>query len=153
LKLIFKQKGQVKPAPNLNLKQKQLFQIYMTIQNNTQKTELKTNKITIGESYKYVSAYAINGIEELQNLLLATQYFNNLTFEQTVCGEVMSWIMWTSHIELILEEIDEKEEEPTVGEAVRSQKTQDEKQLYTLLENLLEAMEEAEIEFILIDRS
>jgi hypothetical protein len=112
----------------------------MNTQNNDTK---KTNKITIGESYKYVSSCVIDGIEDLENLLISTDYFNNLSFEQGMGGEVFSWIMWTSHIELILEEIDEKEED----------KTQDEKQLYSLLENLLEAMEEAEIEFILINRS
>jgi hypothetical protein len=111
----------------------------MTIQNNDIKTE---NKITIGESYKYVSSCVIDGIEDLENLLISTDYFNNLSFEQGMGGEVFSWIMWTSHIELILEEIDEKEEQTT-----------DEKELYTLLENLFEAMEEAEIEFILINRS
>ncbi len=70
----------------------------MTIQNNDTKTEI--NKITIGESYKYVSSCVIDGIEDLENLLISTDYFNSLSFEQTVCGEVMSWIMWTSHIEL-----------------------------------------------------
>ena len=100
------------------------------------------NKITIGEPYKYISSHAIDGIEDLESLLLSTQYFQNLTFEQEMGGEVMSWIMWIGHIEGILEEIEEREE-----------KTQDETQLVSLPEALLNTMQEAEIEFILIDRS
>ena len=105
-------------------------------------TNAKVNKITIGEPYKYISSHAIDGIEDLEDLLLSTQYFQNITFEQEMGGEVMSWIMWTGHIESILEEIEEK-----------NKKTQDATQLASLLEALLNAMQEAEIEFILIDRS
>ena len=73
-------------------------------------------------------------------------------------GEVMSWIMWTGHIENILEEIEEKEEK-TQDESegsrakLENKKTASETQLASLLEALLNAMQEAEIEFILIDRS
>ena len=116
------------------------------------------NKITIGEPYKYISSHAIDGIEDLESLLLSTQYFQNLTFEQEMGGEVISWIMWTGHIEGILEEIEEKEEktqDESEGSRVKQEnkKTASETHLASLLEALLNAMQEAEIEFILIDRS
>jgi hypothetical protein len=126
------------------------------------KNQLFTNsmkhKITIGEPYKYISSYAIDGIEDLESLLLSTQYFQNLTFEQEMGGEVMSWIMWTGHIEGILEEIEEKEEktqDESEGSRAKQEnkKTASETHLASLLEALLNAMQEAEIEFILIDRS
>lgn len=108
------------------------------------------NTITIGKPSKYIYSHDIEGIDDLEELLISTEYVEYINFERTESGDVLSWILNMGSVWCIIAILNEKIEESIKdGEEMR----EDEIKLKTLLEDLLQAMQEAEINFIMIDKS